>query len=170
MYPEAITPSVHHPLPLASPEPITYRHQGAHEDAHRRQLRGHALHAADLAHALPLHVAATHNHWGTGDGEGKGLGTGAPAAQRLLSSQLIDDLGHTCIFMCGGGRLRLCMQCLCALYPVPPPAPQWSPRELQAHSALTLPRTRSCRVPALWLTTTGTACSRGSTQCRARVR
>lgn len=51
--------------------------------------------------------------------------------------------------------------------PVPSRSPciQWFPQELQAS-----PRTRSSHIWALWLITTGTKYSRGSTQCRARVR
>lgn len=56
------------------------------------------------------------------------------------------------------------------VYPAPLPASKWFPQELQAHGALALPRIRSCHIRALWLTTMGTVCSRGSTQCRARVR
>ena len=52
----------HCPPPRRSPASVTYCYQGAHENAHRRQLRGHALHSAHLAHALPLHVATTHDH------------------------------------------------------------------------------------------------------------
>lgn len=31
---EAVTPTIHYPPPFKSPASITYRHQGAHEDAH----------------------------------------------------------------------------------------------------------------------------------------
>lgn len=67
-------------LPRTGAQPVTYCCQRAHEDAHRRQLRGHALHAAHLAHTLPLHVAAAHDHWGQARGKVRVEGKGSPAA------------------------------------------------------------------------------------------
>lgn len=103
-----------HPPPQRSPASITYCHQGAHKDAHCRQLRGHALHAAHLAHALFLHIAAAHDHWGQSGGRegwrGRALQLLRAPNWAQLAGMYVYVCSCTCMYSCvGKGAMLLCV-------------------------------------------------------------